>query len=49
MILQEEEQAQAETRWLHLYIRKEFRKAKLDPFTGDGLQRFKVNVSAEMR
>lgn len=29
------------------YIRREFSKAKLKPFTGDGLQRFSVNVSAE--
>jgi aminopeptidase YwaD len=30
------------------YIEREFKKAKLDPFTGDGLQRFVVNVSAEI-
>lgn len=29
------------------YIKREFRKANLEPFTGDGLQRFSVNVSAE--
>jgi hypothetical protein len=29
------------------YIMREFRKANLDPFTGDGLQRFSVNVSVE--
>ncbi len=29
------------------YIEREFVKAKLKPFTGDGLQRFNVNVSAE--
>lgn len=29
------------------YIRREFTKAKLEPFAGDGLQRFSVNVSAE--
>jgi len=29
------------------YIRREFSKAKLKPFTGDGLQRFSVNVSVE--
>ena len=31
-----------------LYIRKELRKAKLDPFIGDGLQKFRVTVSAQM-
>ena len=31
-----------------LYIRKEFRKANLDPFIGDGLQKFRVTVSAQM-
>lgn len=31
-----------------LYIRKEFKKAHLDPFNGDGLQRFEVTVSAEI-
>lgn len=31
-----------------LYIRKEFRKAKLVPFEGDGLQKFKVTVSAKV-
>ena len=30
------------------YIRREFTKAKLKPFAGDGLQRFSVNVSAEI-
>jgi len=30
-----------------LYIRKQFSKEKLQPFIGDGLQRFDVNVSAE--
>jgi len=29
------------------YIRREFTKAKLEPFIGDGLERFSVNVSAE--
>ena len=29
------------------YIRREFTKANLKPFNGDGLQRFSVNVSAE--
>jgi hypothetical protein len=31
-----------------LYIRKEFKKARLYPFNGDGLQRFTVTVSAEV-
>ncbi len=31
-----------------LYIRKELKKAKLDPFIGDGLQKFKVTVSAQI-
>jgi aminopeptidase YwaD len=30
------------------YIKRELRKAKLEPFIGDGLERFSVNVSAEM-
>jgi aminopeptidase YwaD len=29
------------------YIKREFTKAKLKPYAGDGLQRFSVNVSAE--